>query len=317
MQNSGNEVDQLFAILAGELKKNEIATLDDLKDVIQNAPIDPKPVVQNQWFTWDWKSKVEPHLNPLENHSFVNSFSVTKEAGEVRLRYKRLPQSPEYGPPMGIKILKSRVNSGPIPVADFRIESLELDKVIRSLQPYFSTLNMESRMSVVTKWEALKKTLEALPSKKSILRKMNLTSLPRQTEQLDVSDDVEEPLRHVKGVFFEAIVEEGDIESDIGVDMDVCVYTKMKRKRPWVGRVTELKDRETFSMNWYERDTSSKCGKFVAMKNENGSLYVTDLDVASVMFWAFTEARDEGSFIITPYWQDCLKREYKRMDQDT
>ena len=41
------------------------------------------------------------------------------------------------------------------------------------------------------------------------------------------------------------------------IGMDVCVYTAMKRKRPWVGRVTKVKDRETFEINWYEKDTTS------------------------------------------------------------
>ena len=127
----GNEVDQVFSILSGELKKNEISTLDDLKNVILNSPIEPKPVVRSQMFTWDWKANVEGHLNPLENHSFFNSFSFKKEEGVVCLRYKKYPHSPEYGPEKGIQLMKSRVDSSPVPVADFRIDKLELDKVIR------------------------------------------------------------------------------------------------------------------------------------------------------------------------------------------
>ena len=173
-------------------------------------------------------------------------------------------------------------------------------------------------MSIVSKWDALKKTLESLPAKKASLRKMDLSKLPRQVVQVESEAEVgvEEDIRQIRGVFLEGVIEEGDIEREMGVGMDVCVYTRMKRKRPWVGRVTDVKDRETFVMNWYEKDTASKCGKFIAMQNDDGTLYVTDLDVTSVMFWSFTENREEASFVITPYWLDCLKREYSRMDQD-
>ena len=98
--------------------------------------------------------------------------------------------------------------------------------------------------------------------------------------------------------------------------MDVCVYTVMKRKRPWVGRVTKVKDRETFEINWYEKDSSSRSGKYVSMSLDNGSLYVSELDMSSIMYWAFTESREDQSFVITPYWQSCLKNEYEKIDRN-
>ena len=301
-----------------EVKKIEISTLDELHDLILNSPIEPKPIVKSMLFTWDWRSFIEPHLNPLENHSFFNSFNFRKEEGLVRLRYKKWPHSPEYGPVMGIQLLKPGISLTPVLPADFRIESLYLDKLLRGLQPYFNTLSLERQMYVVTSWGALKKTLESLPLKVDSMRRMDLSRLPRQDNQEPVTGgdiDEEENGRQIRGTFFEDQVDDGDLEEEMAVDLDVCVYTKSKIKRPWVGRVTAVVDRESFVMNWFEKEAGDKGGKYIAMKNEDGSLYVTELDVSSVMFWAFTESRGEESFVISAYWQDCLRRKYREMDE--
>ena len=77
-----------------------------------------------------------------------------------------------------------------------------------------------------------------------------------------------------------------------------------------------MKDRETFEINWYEKDSTSRCGKYISMRLDNGSLYVSELDVSSVMYWAFTERGDDKSFVITPYWHDCLMNEYEKIDRN-
>ena len=311
-------MDQLFSILANEFKTAEIPDVETLKQKIESAPIKPKPVVESMMYSWDWKEFVEPRLNPLENHSLFNSFLLKKENGEVRFRYKRLPQSSEYGPLQGIKLIKSREGLHPVKAAEFRIESLKLDKLMRGLQPYFRTMELERRMTVVTRWEALKKTLESLPAKLERLEKMDLTKLPTYTE-VD-SDQVQEMLdaddvRHIRGEFFEEMVEEGNLEDEICVNMDVCVYTVQKRKRPWVGRVAGLKNRDSFLVHWYEKDQNSKAGRYIAMKSDDGSPYTSELDLSSVMLWSFTESRTDDSFVITPVWMECLKQEYTKMDE--
>lgn len=168
--------------------------------------------------------------------------------------------------------MKTRGKLEPIKAADFRVESLGLEKLLRGLQPFFASLDMETRMIVVTRWEALKKTLEALPLKREALARMDIQKLPKQAPGEASRDDrsLEED-RQVQGTFFDVPVEEGDLETDICTDMDVCVYTRVKRKRPWVGRVVSIKDRETFVINWYEKDQTSRCGRYVAMFHENST----------------------------------------------
>ena len=181
--HTGNEVDQLFSILAHEFKSSDIRTVDELKMKIRNSPIVPKPVVETLWYTWDFKSFISPHLNPLSSHSFFNSFQITKEAGLVRFRCKKLPQSPEYGPPGGLKLIKDGVKLEPIGAADFRIEQLELDKMLRNFEVVFEHLELEDKMNVMGSWNSVRKDLQALPFRMDGMEKMDLESLPRQVQE--------------------------------------------------------------------------------------------------------------------------------------
>ena len=112
--HTGNEVDQLFSILTTEFKSSDMLDVESLKSKILNSPIKPKPVVESMMYTWDWKETIETHLNPLQHHSFFNSFKFSKESGHTRLRYKKLPQSPEYGPVEGIQLFSTRGVVGPV-----------------------------------------------------------------------------------------------------------------------------------------------------------------------------------------------------------
>ena len=292
----------------------EIPDVETLMQKIVDAPMKPKPIVQSMQFSWDWKTFIEPRLNPLENHTLFNSFSIKKEEGDVKLRYKKLPQSPTYGPANGLDLVKSFEGFEPVKAAEFRVETLQLDKLLRGLQPYFSTMDLEAKMRVQSRWEARKKMLEGLSAKREGLPRMDICELPTQCDEEAKSSEDLEDQRQIQGTFFEEIVEEGDLEKEICVNMDVCVYTVQKRKRPWVGRVISLENRDNFVINWYERDSSSKCGRFIAMKNDNGTLYTSKMDLATVMLWSFTADREENSFVITPVWQDCLKKEYTKID---
>ena len=313
---SGNEVDQLFSILTNEFKHVDIPDVETLMQKIAEAPMKPKPVVESMQFSWDWKAFIEPRLNPLENHTLFNSFSIKKEAGEVRLRYKKLPQSPTYGPVMGIQLVKSFEDFEPVRASEFRVETLQLDKLLRGLQPYFCTMNLEARMRVQARWEARKKALEGLPAKRDGLPPMDMSELPTQGDDEDAQSEEDIDQRQVHGTFFEERVEEGDLEKEICVDMDVCVYTVQKRKRPWVGRVISLENRDNFVINWYERDVTSKCGRYISMRKDDGTLYTSEMDLATVMLWSFTADRQENSFVITPVLHDCLKKEYSKIDGD-
>ena len=315
--HTGNEVDQLFSILTNEFK-GEIVSVHELKKKILNAPMKPKPLVEHLMFIWDWKKYIEKHLHPIEYHTFFNSFQIKREGVNVKFRYKRLPQDPEFGPAAGMKLVKASLAQSPVHVADFRIEQLQLDKLFRSLEAFFQTLPINIRMEVVADWHALKKTLEALPQKKESMPKMDLSTLQGFTRTADIPiclEPNEEGHREIQGDFFEEAVDEGVIEEELRIGIDVCVYTKNKQQRPWVGRVVKIEEASTFVIHWYQKVKGSKSGQYEALQHDDGSPYISKQLVKSVMFWAFTEETSGAGFVISPYWQSCLKREYEKLDE--
>ena len=53
---SGNETDQCFSVIATELKKEDILTLETLKKKIEDSPLNPKPVCRDLQYIYNWKS---------------------------------------------------------------------------------------------------------------------------------------------------------------------------------------------------------------------------------------------------------------------
>ena len=308
---------QLFSILAHELKTTDIRTVDELKSKILNSPIQPKPIVESLFYIWNWRDFIEDKLHPLSYHTFFNSFKITKELGEVRFRYKKLPQSPEYGPKEGMKLVEAGINLEPVGSADFRIEKLELDKLMKNLETVFQPLPITERMSILTSWAALKKTLEALPIRKDSMPKMDLNNLPKRSwkETEESNLDVEEEIRDIEGVFHEDDVCEGDVDDEVVVGMDVCVYTNSKIRRPWVGIVTNLnKEDATLELHWYEKDKASKSNRYKAMFHKDGTSNKSEVSKDTVMLYDFAEHADENSFVISPFWFSYLKAEYAKLD---
>ena len=175
-------MDQLFSILCRVLK-TEIRSPDDLVKKIQQAPIIPKPEVDELLFTWDWRDFITPLLSgkSLQNHSFYHSFQLKKENGIVVFRAKKYSQLSEWGPESGIKLLKDGFECSPVPASEFRVESLNLEKVYSDLySKYFPTLGTQDRKEAESSWERLRSILENLPKKRMNLPPMRLSGLPRQ-----------------------------------------------------------------------------------------------------------------------------------------
>ena len=125
-------------------------------------------------------------------------------------------------------MLKPGLRVKKVKTAELRIDKLELDKLMRSLQVYFSIIQpLEKRMQVQTEWERLKKHLESLPTK--TFPKMDLTELPVQKDEIESTDNsYTEPdeLRTIKGEFHIDDIEEAELEEEICVGMVwMSVYT--------------------------------------------------------------------------------------------
>ena len=241
-----------------------------------------------------------------------------KEDNCVKLRAKRLPQNSDsmLYPRSGIRMLQNIIEYPPIGVADFRVEDINFDKIIHGLKKFTAKLPLEEKMSIESSWDNFRHKIESLPLRKNNLTKMKLSSLPKQeslTEtDLDYVTDVDDETV-LNGNVCPEEIEEGDIDRDIVIGTDVCLYTNSRKGRPWVGRVAEILPEKRFVIHWFSRSPRSK-NIFIAMKNFDGSPYLTDQDLSSVMFWDMSENRNEDSFELSNYWLETIKAEYSNLD---
>ena len=195
-------------------------------------------------YVFDWKGFVIPYLaDPqLANHSKYNSFKLEKEEGRVKLRAKRLPQhsDSELVPRAGIQLLKDDICFEAVGPAGFRTEEIKFDQIFTGIRKLTSSMTLEDKMKIQTSWDNLRQVLESMPAKVDNLRKMNISELPTQAEENLISEQSVSSDCNVEHIIVGNVcpesIEEGDLEEDLEVGMDVCVYTLSKCRRPWVGR---------------------------------------------------------------------------------
>ena len=311
----------MFATLDKLFRENEIRTIDELVSIIKAAPITPAPIVRNLFYIFDWKGFIMSKFarTPLEHHSFYHSFNFTKEGDHVKFRCKRYPQDNELVPHEGIQLLKENIEFTPVGPTEFRIEKLELDKVFRSLRAYFESMELQQRINVSSSWDALRKTLESLPSRKNNLLKMKIDEFPEQSSTQDhpsVPQHLEQyfnedELPEIRGeIYCNMTATNTEFSNNVPVNTDVVVYTRSKHNRPWVGRVVKHLSGGKFTIHWYKR--RGRGNHFEAMNNFDGSPVLSDQENEVVMYWhiADQDSITDTSFQIPLLWLEKLKQEY-------
>ena len=281
--------------------------------------MNPKPKCKTLWYIYGWSSYISNQLSdpPLQNHSRYNSFLISLEDSQAKLRGKRLPQHTLLVPRAGIRLLKEGHLNVPVAAADFRIEKINFDNIMKGLKIYLSRRNLEDRMKITASWDCLREKLEGLPRRSSTLEKMDIRTFPEQSED---TPEIPESLRQndnvpeLMGDLFPEEIDDGRIE-EIAVKMDVCVYTENRVGRPWVGRIVELVENRRFKLQWYGRKTK-RSKIFKALNNPDGSPMLAELDYETVMFWMMSEpqSRTDNSFSLSPYWLETIEREYEVYD---
>ena len=316
--HTGNEVDQLFSILAQEFK-SDIKTVEDLKKKIEDAPIKPKPICRSLEYIFGWKEYVTPWLAdpPLTNHSNYNSFQWQNEEGSVKFRAKKLPQESESVPRAGIRLLKEETLFYPVESAEFRTHDIPFDRIMKAVNILTSKLPLDEKMNIQSSWDRLRDSLEAVPRRRTMLRKMNLNELPKQVKKsipitppfLTASDDG----NTISGDLYDENIDEGSLE-EIIEDMDVCIYSDITAGRPWVGRVRQMLPGRKFTVQWFSR-RSGRGQVFKAMNREDGSPFLSEVELDSIMFWEMSEDRREDSFKLASFWLETIRLEYEKLDK--
>ena len=298
--------------------KSDIKTVEDLKQKIVDAPIKPKPICRSLEHIFGWKEFVTPWLAdpPLTNHSNYNSFKWQKEEDSVKFRAKKLPQDNEFVPRAGICLLKEETPFYPVDPAEFRTHEIPFDRIFKAVNILTSKLPLDEKMSIQSSWDRLRDSLEAVPRRRMMLRKMNLNDLPKQVKNdlpitppfLTAADDG----NTISGDLYDENIEDGSLE-EIREDMDVCVYSDITSGRPWVGRVRQMLPGRKFTLQWFSR-RSGRGQVFKAMTREDGSPYLSEVELDSIMFWEMTEDRREDSFKLASFWLEAIRREYLKLD---
>ena len=316
------QVDQLFSILCKQFK-DDITTLEVLKEKITSAPIIPKPICRSLDFIYDWKMFITDKLTnpPMKYQSKYNSFLLSVEILEgkrcVMLRGKKLPQDTQLVPRSGIRVIREDVEFEPVGPAEYRIDKINFDEIMKGLSIFLRKLPLQEKMTISTSWDRLRDKLENLPNRSENFPKMKLKDLPKQLpEVLQVPDylmDGDEDGIELTGDKYPENIDEGDLDSEISVGMDVCVYTEEKRGRPWVGRVLQLLEDQRFLIHWFTRKTI-RSKTFYALTNNDGSPSISEQENGTVMFWQMSENRTQTSFSLSNFWLETIVREYESLD---
>jgi hypothetical protein len=314
-------VDQLFSILCRVLKC-EISSPDALIKTIQQAPIIPKPEVRELLYIWDWRSFITPKLSDkaLHNHSFYHSFQMRSHNKVVVFRGKKYSQDIEWSPEEGIKLLKDGFECSPVPASEFRLESLNLERVYSDLyNKFFPTLEKQERKKAEASWEKLRTVLENLPKKQKNLPTLRLSSLPKQNPELQplVPDHLEQFMREdipdLVGEHCNVETSFGKFQMDIQPTMDVSVYTCSVKERPWLGRVLNVQeDGINFEVQWFKKKGRSL--QYQALYNKDGTRYTSVLLLETVMFWEFSDNKTDETFEISKEWYRKIMEEYSSHD---
>ena len=290
---------------------------------ITSASILPKPICRSLNFIYNWKDFISDKLThpPLKYQSKYNSFLFTVENCDekrcVKLFGKKLPQDTQMVPRSGIRVIRENIEFEPVGTAPYRTENVKFDEILRGLQLYLAKLSPRERLPITSSWDRLRDSIESLPNRSESFPKMKLEDMPRQElEVLQVPEnllDEEDEGMELTGDKYPESVDEGDLDSDISVGMDICIYTDECRGRPWVGRVLELLENKRFLVHWFSRKTI-RSKTFYALTSSDGSPSTAELENGTVMFWQMSENRTRTSFTLNSFWLENIEREYQKLD---
>ena len=214
-------------------------------------------------------------------------------------------------------MLKDNFPLGPVPVAEFKIENLELVKVAENLGKYFKRMPTHVRVSADRSWRSLLGRLEVLPRIQHTFPKMNLSDLPKTLDNpvvFEIPDEfnfVEDKSDNFKEIVGQ-VYPEGLFNHHIKKDMDVAVRSEDKSSIPWLGRVVEILSDCKFLIHWYGR--SGRSLKFRALLKENCLPSTTVIENNMVMMWDISTSKTENSFFLTPGMLNNIMDEYASYD---
>ena len=140
-----------------------------------------------------------------------------------------MPQDKQYIPRSGIQLLQDDIVFSPVPAAEFRVESIQFDAIMKTLRLMISNLPSDERNQIISSWDRLRDRLENLARRREYIPKMNILQFPkiRQNELQPAVDSLAEPLDDlvIRGNICDEVAEDGNVE-ELCEGVDVVVYTR-------------------------------------------------------------------------------------------
>ena len=314
-------MDQLFSILAKQLKNREISTLDKLVAAIESASIQPMPIVTVLYYISDWKKFVENKLTRerLAHHSGYHCFKVSKESSQVCFRGKVLSTDEKWFPKMGIQLLVDDANlSDTIEASEFRFDHKKMKSILDDIQNiYLPTLTVDKRTETLASWKALEKTFQKLETERKSLHTLSFSDLSqfRPPPSPDCSTLVVKDHANTAsmwGTFYPEEVLPGNVQNDAKFGLDVIIYTRTVTSRPWIGVITSICDSDnTYTIHWFKRAP----GGGVRYKPDfsEGRPYLSNVEAASIMLYSVADHLENGDLDLSD-WYGKVMETYKEHD---
>ena len=330
-----NDVDWFFSVMASKLKKHEIPCFESLIAELKLVKIDNvPPVIVEIKSTTDFSSLIMPHLNLISGHTSFFQFKFKKEKLKnedvpvTKMFVKESSLDEKWQFLSGIKLFNSKPDFRLLQVAQFREES-PYSEILKSVtKKYFPTLegkfNETDVNEIKQNWKERIHFLETC--KPEDFKPFKFETLKPQTPSLEQQTIVENiqrcPSRRetaLTATFYPTEMSSFSVE-DLKLDISLVFYTKVKKSRPWIGLFKGLVNNEDgnieVEVQWLKREKK----QFFLDLNEDGSPYVSTLDIESIMFSDVlfnTSSTDERS---GPYGMDSetvneVKQAYAERDQ--
>ena len=80
-----------------------------------------------------------------------------------------------------------------------------------------------------------------------------------------------------------------------------------------MGRVSKLLANQEFEVHWFQRKTRSNV--FWALKNKDGSAFLSTASTESVMFWNMSSNSGPDCFTLSEFWLKRICHEYDSHDK--
>ena len=287
-----NDVDHMFGVLAGHLKKLEIPTFEALKSEIGKIKLDDSfPIVKELVHTTDFSSFITPYLLQISGHTAFFQFRIRKENKLTQLSVKEDELDADWMYPRGIKLLSMNPESMNLSVSPFRTETDYSEIFISVVRKYIPSLEHkfgEEEVEMIRKdWE--KRIQLLINLKESDYLPFNINILKKQTalNEAERADPLPRQSRQgrtaaITATFYPQEISSFSVE-DLKEDVSLVFYCATKRFRPWIGLFLELIDKEgppKVKVEWLKKDKKS----YVLDSKPDGSQYISLLELESVMF---------------------------------